>query len=656
MIKLLPKIFILLFFTSGLHAQKEVKVGAFSLYPAIFMDDDGEVKGFYVDALCEIEKKENIKFKYICSSWEDGLAKIKAGKIDLMTSVAYSDERNEYMDYGLTPLLTVWGEVYVDPDSDIDGILNLAGKKIAVMKKDMNARHLKELTKKLSVQCSFIEVDEFEEVFQLVSKGIVDAGVVNNTFGAGKYMEHGLRSTGIVLNPFDIFFTVKKNENAELLDLLDNYLVKWKRDSKSVFNVSRQKWSHGNVGSIQVVPRYVKDSLYVVAVAVLSLMVFVFLLRYRIRVATQKVKRSEAVFKTFMENIGAFVYIKDKDSKHIYKNKKVNELKFDDQTLYGSESPIFDEETIELIKDSDNKILSGEAKQLQLIYTAKVGGKKVWLHALKFLLQVPGEEPRIGGFSFDITKLKETEQELIAAKEKAEEGGRLKTAFLNNLSHEIRTPLNAIVGFSELLSSEESTGHEIDYISVIRSSSNQLLSILTDVLTISQLETEQANVRTDKINVNQIIDRLILMFNKDETTSKLQVRAGVKLNDYEANVYSDQTKLIQILTNLISNGVKFTSKGFVEINCERKSEMLVFCVKDSGIGIDPKFHRLVFERFRQVDFSTNKEYGGTGLGLSISKGFIELLGGKIWIESRKGEGAKFYFTIPYKPAFNEINV
>jgi len=197
-------LFAILSFT---NAEKIVKVGAFNFYPAIFQDNDGVVKGFYVDALNELGQKENIKFLYVNGSWNEGLEWIKSGEVDVLTSLAFTEERLNFMDYTTTPLLTVWSEVYVYQNSEINGVLDLEGKTIAVMKSDFNAGHLKQLTEKLAINCRFVETTDFEEVFRLIAGKKVDAGVVNNTFGATKSKEYGLLSSGIIFNPFDIFFT-----------------------------------------------------------------------------------------------------------------------------------------------------------------------------------------------------------------------------------------------------------------------------------------------------------------------------------------------------------------------------------------------------------------------------------------------------------------
>lgn len=239
--------------------------------------------------------------------------------------------------------------------------------------------------------------------------------------------------------------------------------------------------------------------------------------------------------------------------------------------------------------------------------------------------------------------------ELERAKIKAEENDNLKTAFLQNMSHEIRTPLNAICGFSELLDNKElSEDKRRNYISIIQNSSEQLLSIVTNVLTISSLETKQERVIKQNVSINEILKELDIMFRKQADHQGVRLNAHMLRNNI--CVITDRAKLKQILTNLISNALKFTSEGFVEFGYSLKDNFVEFFVKDSGIGIRPELSDLIFERFRQGENAADKLYGGTGLGLTISKSFAELLGGKIWLRSEPGKGSVFCFNIPYEPA------
>jgi len=250
----------------------------------------------------------------------------------------------------------------------------------------------------------------------------------------------------------------------------------------------------------------------------------------------------------------------------------------------------------------------------------------------------------------DITEQKNAEAEILKAKEKAEESDRLKTAFLQNMSHEIRTPMNAIIGFSEFLNDPDlSPEKRKSFISIVQNSTYQLLAIVTDILTISSLETKQEKISIEKVSINNIIIDLLATFKPQAQKQNIQLYSKQTLNDQQSEIYTDNTKLIQILTNLLTNALKFTHEGFIEFGYNLKNKSLQFYVKDTGIGIKPELQEIIFERFRQADLSITKKYGGTGLGLSISKGFVELMGGKIWVVSEPDKGATFFVEIPYNP-------
>jgi len=248
----------------------------------------------------------------------------------------------------------------------------------------------------------------------------------------------------------------------------------------------------------------------------------------------------------------------------------------------------------------------------------------------------------------DITLRKKAEAELIAAKEKAEESDRLKTAFLHNVSHEIRTPMNAIIGFSALLNEPDTTGEERhQFIEIIFQSGSQLLSIINDIVDIANIESGQVKVNTMEMNLNSSLRSLDEQFSYKEKPGILSINLDTGLSDIEAFIITDSTKLIQILSNLINNAAKFTREGQIDFGYSLKDGYLEFFVRDTGIGIPPEHHKKIFERFFQVDNIISRKFGGTGLGLSICKAYVELLGGEIWVDSWPGKGTEFRFTLPF---------
>jgi PAS domain S-box-containing protein len=249
----------------------------------------------------------------------------------------------------------------------------------------------------------------------------------------------------------------------------------------------------------------------------------------------------------------------------------------------------------------------------------------------------------------DITERLKIEEELIKAKMEAEESNRLKTAFLQNISHEIRTPMNAIVGFSEFLNNPGLLPEKREeFTDIIIQSSHQLLSIITDIIDIATIEAGQEKLNESDINLNLMCSLLYEQFLKKAQLKNISLDFKTTLENDEAIITTDETKLTQVLSNLINNAVKFTTSGHVYFGYQKKENDLEFYVEDTGLGISPDLHEKIFERFYQIDGSSTRKYGGSGLGLSISKAYVGLLGGHIWLTSEPGKGSVFHFNIPYK--------
>jgi signal transduction histidine kinase/ligand-binding sensor domain-containing protein len=247
-------------------------------------------------------------------------------------------------------------------------------------------------------------------------------------------------------------------------------------------------------------------------------------------------------------------------------------------------------------------------------------------------------------------KVIERTRDLEVAKKKAEEADRLKSSFLANMSHEIRTPLNAICGFSSLLNDDEldrSTRQE--FIDLITTNSTMLLRLIEDILDISKIEVQQLTINNEKFEVNSLISDLFAIFSEEIKNQKIE---GVELRCPKMNqtnppiyLFSDQYRIKQVLLNLLGNALKFCREGYIEFGYLDQGESLFFYVKDTGIGIPPSHQEMIFNRFIKIE-DKKVMYRGTGLGLSISQSIVELLGGKIWVESVEGKGSTFSFKIP----------
>ncbi|MBI9058207.1 MAG: PAS domain S-box protein [Labilibaculum sp.] len=244
---------------------------------------------------------------------------------------------------------------------------------------------------------------------------------------------------------------------------------------------------------------------------------------------------------------------------------------------------------------------------------------------------------------------KSQNEELVKTIAIAAKSDQLKSEFLQNLSHEIRTPMNAILGFSDFLELQKTTPEKRQqYINIIKSSGNQLLRIIDDILEISALETKHVQVVNKSFNLNNLLTELFTIFQPKAREKGIALYIKKGLTDRETNIISDESKLSKIFTNLLENAIKYTPNGFIEIGYKLVKDELKFYVKDTGLGISKTRQGQIFERFSQGESEISKKIGGLGLGLSIVKENIELLGGNIKLESNIGKGSTFLLTIPFK--------
>jgi len=255
--------------------------------------------------------------------------------------------------------------------------------------------------------------------------------------------------------------------------------------------------------------------------------------------------------------------------------------------------------------------------------------------------------------SRDITKMKQVHEELVKANIEAETSNRLKSSFLANISHEIRTPLNSVVGFSNLLLSNDITPElKIEYIEHINHNSEKLLQIIGDIIDLSRLESSQIEITYEEASVNAIVNEVIDEVRQVIKRNDKSIILNVK-NQFEDNVdlvFTDKIWLKRVLNHLMDNAVKFTLDGSIEFLYSRENENLVFKIRDTGIGIKKENLNRIFKEFRQESDGHHRPFEGLGIGLTLAKEVVERMGGHISVQSEKGIGSEFSFSIPYRPA------
>jgi len=246
-------------------------------------------------------------------------------------------------------------------------------------------------------------------------------------------------------------------------------------------------------------------------------------------------------------------------------------------------------------------------------------------------------------------------EELKYQRDKAEESDRLKSAFLANMSHEIRTPMNGILGFAELLKNQNINSDQREkYLSIIEKSGFRMLHLINSIMDISKIESGQIEVSTSEVDISEELKTLYEIYHIRFRNQKKDVYLKLELTEDKRVIHTDQQLFQSVISNLLDNALKFTHKGQVAFGYTLTDQGMQFFVRDSGEGIPAGKIPYLFERFYQTDMRLNRSYEGAGLGLSIAKGFVELLGGTIWVESELGHGSTFYFTIPDRKSIEKL--
>lgn len=377
--------------------------------------------------------------------------------------------------------------------------------------------------------------------------------------------------------------------------------------------------------------------------------------------AELELKESESKFKSIFEHSGDGILIGNNNGEIIEANQSFYELSgYTQEDLIGkhirfvfsADSMVNTPLRFDLIEEGRNVILERDiigknGNSIPIEMNSKRLNENFLISSFRDLTDRHKAEKAI----------REKNKQLTKAIEKAKSSDRLKSEFLANMSHEIRTPMNGILGFSDMLNEPDLDNEKRKYYTnIIINSGHQLKRIIDDILEISELETKQIKVANTEVCINNLLLEIFAIYDTKAKNNKTPIYLNKGLNDRQSTIFTDEVKLRKILNNLIDNAIHYTTEGYIEVGYYFRNNNLEFFVKDTGIGIKPEMQHLIFERFSQEDKGLSRKYGGLGLGLSIAKENSELLGGNICVESEKGKGSTFYFTVPYKAVFENEGI
>lgn len=670
---------------SAYSEHRPVRVGLFPHFPLIHLHE-GEPAGLYTDFLRYVAKQEHWELTFVEGSWSEGLKRLESGEIDLVTSIAFTEERARTFDYTRVGTVTVWGQLYVPGSSTISNILDLQGKRVAVLKNGVSGRYLMKLCREFQVDATFLELGSFDEVFAAILRGSAEAGVTNNIYGYTNERGVNLKRTPIIFNPFELYFATAKGSHPELLEAIDRHLKALKADKKSLWYEQLDYWFERNSNVPVEFPRWFWPLVWILLSLTLLGIFFSALLQRKVASATRDLSKANTDLNLALE-------AKEASHRLLVESRQRLALHVDNTPLAAIEwnlnnevvrwnrsaERIFGYSAQEAIGRNANFIVAPSFKPevgdtFRALHLRSGGGERInenitrdgriivcrWHNTP--LVTDNGAVIGVASLADDITRevehLKEMEHlnQVISTKNEDLE------QIIYAASHDLRAPLVNIQGYSRELAtdlddlissvtqlplpedvkqrvSELSGGDLLQSLEFIQSSVTRMDALLNSLLKLSR--AGRAAIQIHAVAMQRLVREVTAEYDRQLAAAGGEIRCA-----HLPPCMGDEVQLQQVFSNLIGNALKYRHPArplLIEIDATTSSGSVTYRIRDNGIGIPESHHQKVFEIFQRI---APDSIPGEGLGLTIVRRILSRLNGRIILESSTPDGSTFAVTLP----------
>jgi signal transduction histidine kinase/CheY-like chemotaxis protein len=641
-------------------SSKVIIGGDFSYPPYEFINEQNLPDGYNVELSRAICRQLNWEPEFRLAKWALVRQWLDRGEIDLIQGMAFSIERAKIMNFSESHAQT-WRSIFVHKGSKLKAVKDILNATVVLQQGDI----AKDFLKRINYQGTVVEVPTQDDALKLLDSGEYDASIVNHMNAMYIVKQEKLKHIKALPSRILQREYCYASMDPKLIEEVDNALLILSKNGQLA--AIQEKWfGHYDLysdaqGALNTFKGYIIYILiFALSTLVLGFLYFRSFRKHRLAMRAEHAIRESIEtelsreYRIFMKGPVIIYKMQSEPPKLMMVSENIDQWGYTVDEIIGMGDKfidiIFSEDRLAFLSTEPNAEQDEFSVKSYRILTKS--GEIRWVMDYSTRIDSSRSNPLYYGYFLDITAQTNVEAQLLESIEKAEAASTAKGHFLATMSHEIRTPLNGIMGFLQVLMQMDAGAEQKEYYEIMYKSGRSLMKIINDILDFSKIESGKLELIINDFNPRILLDDILKAFPVQNMKPNLEIRCNI--NDRIPNVlHGDQLRLKQVLINLLQNALKFTDTGFVEVSADiytmsDKDIRLLFCVTDTGIGIDPRKQQDIFDNFSQGDSFVTSKYGGTGLGLSIVKRLVELMNGFIWVDSEPGHGSSFFFILPFE--------